>query len=65
MTNEKFAKTLKVGVFADRDTVADALEYAYEVLKGNPAGLTALHVVLNTVANQIELNALHEELGVA
>lgn len=65
MTNEQFARTLKVGLFAERDTVAEAMEYAYAVLKGNPAGLTALHVVLNTVANQIELNTLHAELGIA
>lgn len=65
MTNEQFARSLKVGLFADRDTVAEALDYAHTVLKGNPEGITALHVVLNTVADQIVLNSLKEQLGIA
>ena len=37
----------RVGLFADRETVADALAYAYSM--NDPAVTTAVHVLLNTV----------------
>jgi hypothetical protein len=54
--NVELAKRLRCNIFATRDTVDDALFYAYEVLKNDPAGLTALYVVLNTVCDEIEAN---------
>lgn len=54
--NTELAKRLRCNVFADRNTVDEALGYAYEVLKNNPSGLTALYVVLNTLCNEIEAN---------
>ena len=54
--NVELVKRLRCDVFARRDTVDEALGYAYEVLKNNPAGLTALYVVLNTVCDAIEAN---------
>jgi hypothetical protein len=54
--NVELAKRLRCNIFATRDTVDDALLYAYEVLKNDPAGLTALYVVLNTVCDEIEAN---------
>jgi hypothetical protein len=54
--NTELAKRLRCDMFASRDTVDEAFEYAYSVLKVNPAGLTALYVVLNTVCNEIEAN---------
>lgn len=54
--NTELAKRLRCNIFANRDTVDEALGYAYEVLKNNPTGLTALYVVLNTVCNEIEAN---------
>ncbi|MFY8211695.1 MAG: hypothetical protein ACOVLB_03350 [Candidatus Nanopelagicus sp.] len=54
--NIKLAQRLRCDVFASRDTVDEAFAYAYEVLKNNPAGLTALYVVLNTVCNEIVEN---------
>jgi hypothetical protein len=54
--NVELAQRLRCNLFANRDTVDEALGYAYEVLKNNPSGLTALYVVLNTVCNQIEAN---------
>jgi hypothetical protein len=60
MTNLEMAKRLRCDIFADRKTVDEALGYAYEVLKNNPAGLTALYVVLNTVCNEIEANEKEE-----
>jgi hypothetical protein len=50
------AASLKVGFFATREGISDALEYAAAVAKASdnpPAVLTALHVALNTVAARI------------
>lgn len=48
------------GLFADRDTVEEAIEYAYKIFERiqDPheriAAMTAMHVVLNTVINEVE-----------
>jgi len=34
------------------------------ILKGDPAGMTALMIVLNTLADNIEVSATLNELGV-
>ena len=49
----------KCGMVASRDTVDEAMSYAYKVLEtmdpqDRIAGMTALHVVLNTVIETIE-----------
>ena len=45
-------------MFADRGTdISDALEYALRMTAGNPEGLTAVYVVLNTVINALEADA--------
>ena len=44
-------------LFASRDTFGEAYQYAYEVAKAsrNPSAvLTAVHVILNTLALQLE-----------
>lgn len=41
-----------VGLFADRETLGEAVEYAHQIANATdnpPAVLTAVHVVLNTV----------------
>lgn len=41
-------------MFADRGTdINDALDYALSLTTGNPEGLTAMYVVLNTVINAV------------
>jgi hypothetical protein len=58
MTKREFTKQLRVGLFADRGVdLKAAMEYAYSIAQAseNPAAVTtALHVVLNTVANVLE-----------
>lgn len=54
--NTELAQRLRCDMFASRDTVDEAFAYAYSVLKNDPAGLTALYVVLNTICNEIEAN---------
>jgi hypothetical protein len=49
----------RAGLFADRETVDEAMEYAYAVLNKiqdaheRLAAMTAMHVVLNTVINEV------------
>ena len=56
--NHKLAQEIRCNLFASRDTVPEALDYAITVLARDPVALTALYVVLNTVANQIMRNEL-------
>ena len=58
MTNEELAKAIRHGLFADRETLKEAFDYAFRVinsLKGSEqiAATTALYVVLNTVSNEL------------
>jgi hypothetical protein len=52
------AASIRVGMFAKRDTIEQALDYATEIIErlyndDKAAMYTALHVVLNTVADKI------------
>lgn len=60
MNNEKIllAASIRHGMFASRDTVEEALEYASATIErlyndDRAAMYTALHVMLNTIANKI------------
>ena len=57
------AKAMQSGIFADRETLEDALNYAIQVatLYDNAAAVyTAVHVVLNTAAKLIEKECTKE-----
>jgi hypothetical protein len=57
MTPTGLAESIRNRLFADRASFDDALDYAYSVAKGtdNPAAvMTAVMVVVNTLANYIE-----------
>lgn len=61
MTNLELADSIRNNLFAKRHTVNEALEFAAEVIARMPnseqiAATTALMVVLNTVADQINSN---------
>lgn len=50
-------KAYRVGLFAARSSLTEALEYAMQVAKATdnpPAVLTAVYVVLNTAIAQLE-----------
>lgn len=49
----KLAKQISCGLFADRDTLEEAFTDAFSILKKDPAAITALYIVLNTVAKEI------------
>jgi hypothetical protein len=57
MTPTGLAESIRNRLFADRANFDDALDYAYSIAKGtdNPAAvMTAVMVVVNTLANYIE-----------
>jgi hypothetical protein len=59
MTKHELAASIKVGIFASRDTLEEAFEYVETMFNTMPdpahraAARTALHVMLNSVAKQI------------
>lgn len=60
---QQLASGLYSPLFATQDSIKDAIHYAYTIAKAseNPAAITtALHVVLNTVAQYIE-NKVRED----
>ena len=58
MTNAELAKAIRHKLFAERDTLKEAYEYAFSVFRslgaGEMAATTALMVVMNTLANELE-----------
>ena len=57
MTPSELAKSVRNNLFSDRKTFDEALDYAYSIARGtdNPAAvMTAVMVVVNTLANYIE-----------
>ena len=59
--NLELAKAIRHGLFADRPTVKDAFDYAFDIIDSmrganKVAATTALYVVLNTLSNEIEKN---------
>lgn len=55
MTKKELAASLRWLLFADRDTVDEAYTYALSVMGENKVmNQTALHVLMNTIANEIE-----------
>lgn len=58
MTNTELANAIRCGLFADRENLKEAMEYAFRVFRslgngGEIAATTALYVVLNTVSNEM------------
>jgi len=53
MTQDQLAARIRCNWFADRDSLEEAFEYAHAILKDDPHGMTALYVVLNTLAKEI------------
>lgn len=55
MSKEDLIYSLRCGMFADRESINEAYEYALELLGHNAQTLTALHVLMNTIANEVEV----------
>lgn len=57
MNRTQYIKGLRNGMFADRPTINEAYEYAMKMAQstGSATGMiTAIHVLLNTIANDLE-----------
>ena len=57
MTKHELALSIYSPLFAERDTLKEAYDYAMEIAKAseNPAAVTtAIHVMMNTIAKEIE-----------
>ena len=64
MDKHTLAASIRIGMFAERETIQEAFDYADQVFKSlganETAARTAMHVVLNSVAKQIA--ALPDEI---
>lgn len=58
MTNQELAKAIRHKLFAERETLKEAYDYAFSVFRtlgpNELAATTALMVVLNTLAKELE-----------
>lgn len=68
--NVELAKSIRHGLFADRATVKEAWDYAFEVINSmrdgeKVAATTALMVLMNTISKQIIANEQDHELAQA
>lgn len=59
MTKQELTKAIRCNLFAKRDNLDEAFSYFYEVInrmdsKDKAAATTAMAVVLNTLADQME-----------
>lgn len=65
MTSNELANAIRHGLFADRDNLKDAFDYAFRVFRtlgpNEVAATTALFVVLNTVSNELLKNVVPSE----
>ena len=55
MPRDDLIHSLRCGLFASRPSIDDAYEYALDVLGRDAATLTAVHVLMNAIADQIEM----------
>ena len=58
-----FAESLKASLFGEGATMQEALDYAYDVAKASGCSIhvvTAVHVLMNTVANEL-LKVVNQE----
>jgi hypothetical protein len=65
MTNYELAKAIRYGLFSDRETLREAMDYAFSVFRtlgpNELAATTALMVVLNTISNEMMTNIQSEK----
>jgi hypothetical protein len=57
---KEFTKGLQSSLFATRETVEEAFGEVFVAIKGNPAGVTAVQILLNTIASHIERNYIEK-----
>lgn len=60
MTNQELSELLKQGIFGDRETIQEAYNYLQDMINTLDKAdrfpiTTAVHVLLNTISNEIEV----------
>jgi len=65
MTNTELANAIRHGLFSERETLKEAMEYAFSVFRtlgpNEIAATTAMMVVLNTLSNEMLKDITPEE----
>lgn len=56
MKTEDLIYSLRCGLFASRESINEAYEYALDVLGRDAQTLTAIHVLMNAIADQMEVS---------
>lgn len=57
MTKGEMIKSIRNRIFGDRESLQEAYDYVYAIAEGSnnkAAVLTAVHVMMNTIANELE-----------
>lgn len=60
MTKGQVINSIRNRLFGERDTLNEAYQYCLQIAEGsnNPAAvITAVHVMMNTIANELENKA--------
>lgn len=58
----QYIKAMKNPMFASRDSVQEAYEYAIALAENKPEVVVALQVMMNTIANDLEVLVREEEM---
>jgi len=56
-----FTKGIQSNLFATRDTVEEAMEKMFKVIRTDPRAITTVQILLNTIASHIERNYIVKE----
>jgi hypothetical protein len=60
MQQKTLAQSIRHGFFSERNSMEEAMQYAYSIAQASDSPIhvmTAIHVVLNTLANEMEKEA--------
>lgn len=57
MTTQELAQSLHCGLFASRDSISEAYQYAVDIANSSKDGaalLTAIHVLMNSISKELK-----------
>jgi hypothetical protein len=58
---KEFTKGIQSNLFATRETVEEAMEEVFKVIRTDPRAITTVQILLNTIASHIERNYIVKE----
>ena len=62
MSKKDLINSLRCGLFASRPSIEEAYDYALDVLGRDAQALTAIHVLMNAIADRIEEKDIDEAM---